>query len=83
MSKGSKIFLWFFGLIQALFVLWLILAGVSAGNEMEGMKGAEREGAEAGTAIGIAMVIGVWACVDIIVGGAFIVWKFAQRVMSK
>lgn len=80
MTKATKIFLWGFGLVQVLFLVWVIGASVDGGQAAQeyGTK-AEREAAEVGTAIGVALVIGFWMVVDVIMGVCYGVWKLATR----
>ena len=70
-KKKPRIFLWFFLAVQLLFVIWII-SGISSANPTND--------AEAlGTGIGVALVIGLWAAVDVILGIGYGVYRLARR----
>ncbi len=67
-SMMGKIFKWLFIGFNILMLIWLIGGVGSATESMEGMKGAERAGAEIGTGIGVMLIISMWVMGDIILG---------------
>lgn len=82
--KHHRIFLWIFLAVQALFLFWII-AGVN-GNDHASCKGmvgdalTTCQGAgDAGTAIGVGLVIVLWVAVDIILGITYGVYRLARR----
>ncbi|MGI5352455.1 hypothetical protein ACQEU8_30345 [Streptomyces sp. CA-250714] len=80
-KKRHRIFWWFFVAIQAAFIVWLILGGLEAqGGSCEGLPPQECQDAkDVGTTIGVGLIIGLWAAVDIIVGGTYAVYRLTRR----
>ena len=79
--KKRRVFLWVFLAIQAIFVIWLISAGFSTDQAVTHCTGFDCKGAtEAGSAIGIGLVMVFWAFVDIIIGGGYAVFRLANRL---
>lgn len=81
-KKKHRVFLWIFLAIQALFIIW-IAVGAGSAPPAEGGGGLSQEEAQeaqdAGTAIGVGLIIALWAAVDIIVGGSYAVYRLATR----
>lgn len=71
-KKKHRVFLWFFLAVQALFVLWLIVGLSTANTGGDAAK-------EAGTAIGAALVFGLWVGVDFILGLTYGIYRLATR----
>lgn len=71
-KKKHHVFLWFFLTIQAIFVVWII-GGMSTANT--GGDAAK----EVGTAIGVALIFGLWMGVDFILGLTYGIYKLATR----
>lgn len=70
--RKKRVFLWFFLAVQAIFVLWLVV----------GLSTADTGGdaaAEAGTAIGAALIVTLWAVVDFILGVTYAIYRLARR----
>jgi hypothetical protein len=82
--------MWVFMVVQVLFLIWVIAGAVSAhngipaychqGNHSQyiGVKGCT-SASEAGTAIGIGLVIVLWMVVDVILGISYGVYRLATR----
>lgn len=75
--------MWVFLAIQALFLVWIISGAASAGDNCAGLTGDDLAACEAGTAvgagIGVALIIGLWVAVDIILGIIYLVVRSARR----
>ncbi len=63
----GKIFKWLFILFNILMFVWII-GGVLNVSGLETANEYEAAGAAIGTAIGVSMLVGLWACGDIILG---------------
>jgi len=61
------LFKWTFILFNILMIIWLI-AGVNAAQKVDAVSEAERAGRDAGTAIGVGIIVTVWALGDVILG---------------
>lgn len=69
-------FTWVIVILNILFVVWVISAVGAAECEAE----REFQGAcEAGTAIGVGIIVGFWAVVDIILGILWLVTRGSRR----
>ncbi|MFI6087666.1 hypothetical protein [Streptomyces sp. NPDC051218] len=81
--KRSRWFMWAFLAVQLLFLLWVIFgAGSSSGAPDDcGTLDAQtcNDAETAGTAIGVGLVIFLWALVDIILGISYAVVRLARR----
>ncbi|MEV5607273.1 hypothetical protein [Streptomyces sp. NPDC052225] len=82
-KKRRRVFMWIFLAIQVLFLVWVI-TGASAASGSPGDCGsldAEtcNDASDAGTAIGVGLVILLWAVVDIILGITYAVVRIARR----
>ncbi|MGW4892284.1 hypothetical protein ACWEQL_08450 [Kitasatospora sp. NPDC004240] len=73
--------------VQALFVIWII-AGVnnasdSTSKDCSGLTGQAlktcQDAGSVGTAIGVGLVIGLWAAVDIILGITYLIYRLNRR----
>ena len=81
--KKKRIFLWFFLAIQVLFLVWVI-AGASTGSGQPTDCGnlsaqACNDTSDAGTAIGVALLIVFWCVVDFILGVGYAIYRLAKR----
>lgn len=82
-KKKRRIFVWVFLAIQVLFLIWVI-AGASSGSGQPDNCGTLsartcNDASDAGTAIGVFLIIVFWAVVDIILGITYGVWRLAKR----
>lgn len=82
-KKPRRWFLWTFLAVQVLFILW-ILTGVDATREAgENCQGLDaqtcHDAATAGAAIGLGIVLAVWAAVDIILGVTYAIVRLNRR----
>lgn len=71
-KKKHHYFLWFFLLVQAIFVIWLVGGLTTANTGGDAAK-------EAGTAIGAALIFGLWVGIDFILGVGYGIYKLATR----
>lgn len=82
-KKKRRIFPWVFLAIQILFLVWAIAGGHSAATDTShcGSLSAQdcKSASEAGAGIGIALVIILWAVVDVILGMVYIVFRLSRR----
>ncbi|MFE1797763.1 hypothetical protein ACFW9L_16555 [Streptomyces sp. NPDC059517] len=85
-KKRRRIFLWVFLAVQILFLVWIISGSVSASgtsNDCQGLTGDAlslcEDAGDVGTAIGVGLIIALWAAVDIILGISYIVYRLATR----
>ena len=77
------VFRWVYLFAQAVFLLWVIVGAVSTShphiNNCQGYVQACAEGYQAGRAIGVGLVIAMWVAFDIIVGGAYLIFRLTQK----
>lgn len=84
--KRRRVFPWVFLAVQILFLIWVITGAASGSGtpaECRGRTGDALElcedASDVGTAIGVGLMIALWAAVDIILGLAYIVFRLARR----
>ncbi|WP_432112892.1 hypothetical protein [Streptomyces sp. S1] len=81
--QSRHIFLWSFLLIQTAFLLWVVLgiqSGAGAPADCDTLSREVCNDAEnVGTAIGVGIVIALWAATDIILGISYGIYRFARR----
>jgi len=82
-KKRHRVFLWVFLAIQALFIYWVIggAHAASTSNHDCGSLSAKacQDAADAGTGVGVFLIIVLWVLVDIILGIGYGVYKLASR----
>jgi hypothetical protein len=79
-KKKRHVFLWFFLTLQVLFIIWLVSGSITANHDVAACTtDACTTGAEAGSGIGIGIILFVWVAVDIIVGGTYGIYRLARR----
>lgn len=80
-KRRRHIFLWIFLAIQLVFVVWIAVGAHSAQQtSCSGLSAQDCANAkEVGTTIGVGLIIGLWAVVDIIVGGTYAVYRLVKR----
>ncbi|GAA2332636.1 hypothetical protein OKJ48_30095 [Streptomyces kunmingensis] len=73
--------MWFFLAVQAVFLLWIVLGARSGGPSDCGTLDAQtcNDAANAGTAVGVGLIIVLWTVVDIILGITYAVVRLARR----
>ncbi|WP_330239207.1 hypothetical protein [Streptomyces sp. NBC_00525] len=83
-KRHHRVFLWVFLAVQALFLAWIV-AGVN-GNDHPSCKGLAgdalrtcQDAGDAGTAIGVGLIIALWVAADIILGITYGVYRLARR----
>ncbi|MEU9048719.1 MULTISPECIES: hypothetical protein [unclassified Kitasatospora] len=80
-------FLWIFLAVQALFVIWIITGTVSSSKSTSkscaGLTGQDFtdciNAGHAGTTIGVGLIVGLWAAVDIILGITYLIYRLSRR----
>lgn len=81
-KKGWRKLTWFILAVQALFIIWLIVglndASHQTAKQCAGQQATRlcHDASNAGSAIGAALVIGLWVAVDIILG---LIWLITNR----
>jgi hypothetical protein len=88
-KKPHRIFLWIFLAVQVIFLVWVIV-GASTGSgtpkECRGLTGQDlqncKDASHVGTTIGVGLVIGLWAAVDIILGLSYFIYRLSRRGRS-
>lgn len=81
--RRPRWFMWFFLAVQALFLLWIILgarSGAGTPDDCGTLDSRTCNDAESvGTAIGVGLIIILWAVTDIILGITYAVVRLARR----
>lgn len=81
--KRHRIFLWIFLAVQVIFLIWVIFGIASgAGDPVEcgTLTTAEcNDASDVGTAIGVGILIAIWAAVDIILGFSYAIYRLGRR----
>lgn len=79
-KRKIRIFTWIILAINVLFLVWAIAAGVSGSGNASNCGTLDQQtcndAAHAGTAIGIGLLIFLWAAVDVILG---IIWLVTRK----
>lgn len=82
-KRRKRIGLWLFLALQALFLIWIItgIAGNSAPADTGGvLTQSDADAAKAvGTGLGVALIVGFWMTVDVIIGVIVFVVHLARR----
>ncbi|MFE6406565.1 hypothetical protein ACFVOR_06490 [Streptomyces sp. NPDC057837] len=72
--------------MQVLFLIWIITGVIAATDDdpsCEGLTGHAlelcRDAGDVGTAIGVGLIIGLWAAVYIILGVTYGIYRLSQR----
>ncbi|MFB7341864.1 hypothetical protein [Streptomyces hydrogenans] len=81
--KKHRLFLWTFLAIQVLFLIWVILAASSGSGTPEDCGTLDRQtcndAENTGTAIGVGLLIFLWAAMDVILGISYAIYRVAKR----
>jgi uncharacterized membrane protein len=81
-KRRRRIFPWVFLAIQAIFLIWIITGVSSSGGTKDcGTLTAQQcaDAAHVGTGIGVALIIGLWVAVDIILGITYLILRLSRR----
>ncbi|MCQ9133076.1 OPT/YSL family transporter [Streptomyces hilarionis] len=85
-KKRRRIFFWIFLAIQILFLIWVISGAASGSSTPEDCRGLTgdnlklcEDADDVGTTIGVGLIIGLWAAVDVILGFTYVVYRLATR----
>ncbi|GAA3043716.1 hypothetical protein GCM10017562_75560 [Streptomyces roseofulvus] len=81
--RRPRIFLWVFLAIQVIFLIWIITGAASGSGTPEDCGTLDRQtcndAESVGTAIGVGMIIFLWAAVDVVLGVTYAIYRFARR----
>jgi len=81
-KKRKRIGMWIFLAVQALFLVWIIV-GVSTSGTPSDCQGLDaqtcKDASSVGTAIGVGLIIGLWAVVDFIMGITLLIIRLNRR----
>lgn len=85
-KKRRRVFLWLFLAVQLLFLIWVITGASTASGTPEDCRSLTgddlklcEDASEVGTTIGVGLIIGLWAAVDVILGFTYVVYRLASR----
>ncbi|MBA5221509.1 hypothetical protein [Streptomyces griseoaurantiacus] len=85
-KKRRRVFLWIFLVIQILFLIWVITGAASGSGTPKDCRGLTgdnlklcEDAGDVGTTIGVGLIIGLWAAVDVILGFSYVVYRLATR----
>lgn len=73
----KRIFTWVILVINVGFLAWVIGGGISAGNSA--CQPGYQDACDAGTAIGVGLIIGLWVAVDFILGILWLITRPKRR----
>ena len=77
--QHRRIFRWVFLAVQVLFLVWIIAGVSSASGSCDGKVGDALNACQAGTAagagLGVALIIFLWAAVDVILGVGYLIFR--------
>jgi hypothetical protein len=83
-KKKKRIFMWFFLVVQALFIVWVIGgASTGAGQPTDcGSLDVEtcNAASDVGTGIGVALLVVLWMVVDFLLAVGYAIYRLAKRV---
>ncbi|MFI8965340.1 hypothetical protein ACIGO8_24880 [Streptomyces sp. NPDC053493] len=83
LRKNRRIFLWVFLAVQLLFLIWLITGIASGAGSPEDCDTLDQktcnDAETVGTAIGVGLILILWAVVDVILGITYAVYRFSKR----
>jgi hypothetical protein len=71
-ARQRRIYLWAFIALQALFLAWVIVT-IASGS------GVSKNTDTLGTAVGVGLIVAVWASIDLIIGIAWAIVKLKTR----
>jgi hypothetical protein len=75
--RKRHLFRWFFLVVQVLFLVWIIAGAGGNSDNCAGKVGdalnACKAGTAVGTGIGVALIIGLWVAVDVILGITYLI----------
>lgn len=86
-KKKRRIFPWFFLVVQAIFLIWIITGASSSGSttakSCANLTGQAlqtcQDASHAGTAIGVGLIIGLWVAVDVILALIYLFVRLLRR----
>lgn len=82
-KKKRRIFLWVFLAVQVLFIIWVIAGAHSGSGQPKDCGSLSKHtcnsASDAGTAIGVVLIIGLWFFVDAFLGVVYGVYRLASR----
>ncbi len=81
-KKRKRIFMWFFLVVQAIFILWIITGASTEADPTNCgslSDAACNDASDAGTAIGLALIVMVWMAVDFLLAVGYVIYRLARR----
>lgn len=82
-KKKKRVFMWVYLLINVLFLVWVIAGASSGAGQPTDCGGLDaqtcNDASDAGTAIGVALIVVFWAIVDVILALGYVVVRLARR----
>ncbi|MFD3537015.1 hypothetical protein [Streptomyces sp. NPDC058664] len=81
--RKSRVFLWVFLAIQVLFLFWVIVGASSGSGTPDDCGTLDQQmcnnAENLGTAVGVGLMIFLWAAVDVILGVSYAIYRFSKR----
>lgn len=82
-KKKRRIFWWFFLAVQVLFLIWVITGAHSGAGQPTDCGSLDaktcNDASDAGTAIGVALIIVFWCVVDFLLAVVYGIYRLAKR----
>lgn len=86
LKKKRRVFPWLFLALQVLFLV-LVISGAASGHhthvDCTGLTAEDcrslKDARDAGTTLGVGFLVGIWAAVDIILGGSYLIYRVVKR----
>jgi ABC-type Fe3+ transport system permease subunit len=81
--RRRRVFLWFFIGVQILFLIWIVAGANSAASDHSTCGSLDAQSCQsakdAGTAIGVGLLIALWAFIDFILLAIYLVVRLSRR----
>ncbi|MFB4303281.1 hypothetical protein [Actinomadura sp. NTSP31] len=74
-KRRHRVFPWVFLAVQAIFLVWIIVGANSGGDCPAG----QQDACDAGTTIGVGLIIGLWVAVDVILALTYLVFRLFRK----
>ncbi|KAB2379003.1 MULTISPECIES: hypothetical protein [Actinomadura] len=74
-KRRHRVFPWVFLGVQIIFLVWIITGANSGGDCPAGQQNA----CDAGTTIGVGLIIGLWVAVDIILALTYLMFRVFRK----
>lgn len=81
--RPRRVFLWIFLAVQLLFLIWVIMGASSGAGTPEDCGNLSlqdcNDAESVGTAIGVGLIIALWAAADVILGITYLIYRVSRR----